>query len=90
MRLGLISFAYLRRMSSQGAAINVLLDDGSIEVVLVRMVCPPGLLPCCHLGRTLRALRDGEMLATLRERWDGWCSARRKWCAKRATRGSTC
>ena len=56
-------------MSSQGAAINAFLDKGGIEAVLVWTVCPPELLPCHHLGRTLCALRDGEMLTTLQERW---------------------
>jgi len=68
-RLRLTSLSYLWRMSSQRALLDGILDDGGIEAVLVRVACPPGLLPQKHLNRNLRSLRDDGTLDDLHGRW---------------------
>lgn len=68
-RLALASLAFLWRCAPQRAAVDALLDDGGLEAVLVRVACPPGLVPRRHLGASLRALRDGGTLERLQARW---------------------
>jgi len=57
------------RMSSQRTVLNSILDDGQIEAMLVRVACPPGLMPYRHLGKSLRELRDRGILDILKDRW---------------------
>ena len=68
-RLNLTSLSYLWRMSNQRTVLNSILDDGQIDAVLVRVACPPGLMPYRHLGKSLRTLRDMGTLDKLKERW---------------------
>ncbi|KAL7534581.1 hypothetical protein ACHAXR_006690 [Thalassiosira sp. AJA248-18] len=68
-RLNLTSLSYLWRMSSQRTVLNAILDDGQIDAVLVRVACPPGLMPYRHLGKYLRELRDRGILDQLKDRW---------------------
>lgn len=57
-RLNLTSLSYLWRMSSQRTLLNSILDEGQIDAVLVRVACPPGLMPNIHLGKSLLELRN--------------------------------
>lgn len=68
-RLNLTSLSYLWRMSSQRTILDSILDDGQIDAVLVRVACPPGLVPHRHLGKQLRSLRDSGILDQLKDRW---------------------
>lgn len=68
-RLNLISLSYLWRMSSQRTLLDSILDDGEIDAVLVRVACPPGLIPHRHLGKSLRELRDRGVLDQLNDRY---------------------
>ena len=68
-RLNLTSLSYLWRMSSQRTLLNSILDDGEVDAVLVRVACPPGLLPYRHLGKSLRELRDRGILDQLKDRY---------------------
>mmetsp|Transcript_14354 Transcript_14354/g.22147 ORF Transcript_14354/g.22147 Transcript_14354/m.22147 type:complete len:914 (+) Transcript_14354:104-2845(+) len=68
-RLNLTSLSYLWRMSSQRSLLDSILDDGEIEAILVRVACPPGLMPYRHLGKSLRDLRDKGVLDHLKEKW---------------------
>ncbi len=68
-RLNLTSLSYLWRMSSQRLLIDSILDDGQIDAVLVRVACPPGLMPYRHLGKSLRDLRDRGVLDQLNDRY---------------------
>ena len=68
-RLQLTSLSYLWRMSSQTTILNSILDDGNIDAVLVRVACPPGLMPHRHLGKSLRELRDGGVLDQLKDKF---------------------
>eukprot|EP00934_Nitzschia_sp_Nitz4_P008816 Nitzschia sp. Nitz4//scaffold45_size130396//106541//109024//NITZ4_003469-RA/size130396-processed-gene-0.201-mRNA-1//1//CDS//3329552458//8806//frame0 len=51
-RLGLVSLGYLWRLSPQKELLQRMLEDG-IDAVLVRVACPPGLIPRKHLNKTL-------------------------------------
>jgi len=68
-RLNLTSLSYLWRMASQRSILNSILDDGEIDAVLVRVACPPGLMPYRHLGKSLRELRDRGILDALKEKF---------------------
>jgi len=68
-RLNLTSLSYLWRMASQRSVLNSILDDGEIDTVLVRVACPPGLMPYRHLGKSLRELRDRGILDALKEKF---------------------
>lgn len=68
-RLNLTSLSYLWRMSSQRTLLDSILDDGEIEAILVRVACPPGLMPYRHLGKSLRDLRDKGILDHLKDKW---------------------
>jgi enamine deaminase RidA (YjgF/YER057c/UK114 family) len=56
-------------MSSQRTLLNSILDDGQIDAVLVRVACPPGLMPNKHLGKSLLELRNGGVLDQLKDRY---------------------
>ena len=68
-RLNLTSLSFLWRMSSQRTLLNSILDDGQIDAVLVRVACPPGLMPSRHLGKSLLELRNGGVLERLKDRY---------------------
>jgi uncharacterized protein (TIGR00290 family) len=68
-RLNLTSLSYLWRMSSQRTLLDSILDDGQIDAVLVRVACPPGLMPNRHLGKSLLELRNGGVLDQLKDRY---------------------
>ncbi|KAL7454414.1 hypothetical protein ACHAWC_006057, partial [Mediolabrus comicus] len=68
-RLGLTSLSYLWRLSSQRSLLDSILDDGEIEAILVRVACPPGLMPYRHLGKSLRDLRDRGVLDHLKDKF---------------------
>ncbi|KAL7437368.1 hypothetical protein ACHAXM_009085 [Skeletonema potamos] len=68
-RLNLTSLSYLWRMSSQRSLLDSILDDGEIEAILVRVACPPGLMPYRHLGKSLRDLRDKGFLDHLKDKF---------------------
>ena len=68
-RLNLTSLSYLWRMSSQRSLLDSILDDGQIDAVLVRVACPPGLMPNRHLGKSLLELRNGGVLDRLKDRY---------------------
>lgn len=68
-RLNLTSLSYLWRMASQRSILNSILDDGEIDAVLVRVACPPGLMPYRHLRKSLRELRDRGILDALKEKF---------------------
>ncbi|KAK1741391.1 diphthine--ammonia ligase [Skeletonema marinoi] len=68
-RLNLTSLSYMWRMSSQRSLLDSILDDGEIEAILVRVACPPGLMPYRHLGKSLRDLRDKGVLDHLKDKW---------------------
>ncbi len=68
-RLNLTSLSYLWRMSSQRLLLDSILDDGQIDAVLVRVACPPGLMPYKHLGKSLRDLRDKGIFDQLNDRY---------------------
>ena len=68
-RLNLTSLSYMWRMSSQRSLIDSILDDGEIEAILVRVACPPGLMPYRHLGKSLRDLRDNGLFDHLKDKW---------------------
>ena len=68
-RLNLTSLSLLWRMSSQRTLLNSILDDGQIDAVLVRVACPPGLMPNRHLGKSLLELRNGGVLDQLKDRY---------------------
>jgi diphthine-ammonia ligase len=68
-RLNLTSLSFLWRMSSQRELLNSILDDGQIDAVLVRVACPPGLMPNRHLGKSLLELRNGGVLDQLQNRY---------------------
>lgn len=68
-RLGLTSLSYLWRLSSQRSLLDSILDDGEIEAILVRVACPPGLMPYRHLGKSLRDLRDKGVLDHLKDKF---------------------
>jgi len=67
-RLGLTSLSYLWRMLPQKELLRQMLDDG-IEAVLVKVACPPGLIPKKHLNKTLRFLSDIGLLERLNQRY---------------------
>ena len=54
-RLNLTSLSYLWRIASQHELLKRMLDDG-IVAVLVKVACPPGLVPRMHLQKTLDTL----------------------------------
>lgn len=68
-RLNLTSLSYLWRMSSQRTLLNSILDEGQIDAVLVRVACPPGLMPNIHLGKSLLELRNRGVLDQLKDRY---------------------
>ena len=68
-RLNLTSLSYMWRMSSQRSLLDSILDDGEIEAILVRVACPPGLMPYRHLGKSLRDLRDKGVLDHLKDKF---------------------
>mmetsp|Transcript_12974 Transcript_12974/g.21252 ORF Transcript_12974/g.21252 Transcript_12974/m.21252 type:complete len:905 (-) Transcript_12974:829-3543(-) len=68
-RLNLTSLSYMWRFSSQRSLLDSILDDGGIEAILVRVACPPGLMPYRHLGKSLRELRDLGVLDHLKDKW---------------------
>lgn len=68
-RLGLTSLSYLWRLSSQRSLLDSILDDGGIDAILVRVACPPGLMPYRHLGKSLRDLRDRGVLDHLKDKF---------------------
>ena len=68
-RLNLTSLSYLWRMASQRSLLDSILDDGQIDAVLVRVACPPGLMPHRHLGKSLRELRERGTLDQLNDRY---------------------
>ena len=65
-RLNLTSLSYLWRLSPQKELLRQMLDDG-IEAILVKVACPPGLVPRKHLNKTLRFLSDIGLLNRLNE-----------------------
>jgi len=65
-RLGLTSLSYLWRLGPQKELLRQMLDDG-IEAVLVKVACPPGLVPRKHLNKTLRFLSDIGLLDRLNQ-----------------------
>jgi diphthine-ammonia ligase len=65
-RLGLTSLSYLWRLGPQKELLQQMLDDG-IVAVLVKVACPPGLVPRKHLNKTLRFLSDSGLLGRLNE-----------------------
>jgi diphthine-ammonia ligase len=67
-RLGLTSFSYLWRLAPQHELLQRMLGDG-IEAVLVKVACPPGLIPSIHLNRTLGSLYYSGLFDKLHERY---------------------
>jgi len=67
-RLELTSLSYLWRLLPQKELLRQMLDDG-IEAVLVKVACPPGLIPKKHLNKTLRFLSDIGLLERLNQRY---------------------
>ena len=65
-RLGLTSLSYLWRLGPQKELLQQMLDDG-IEAILVKVACPPGLVPRKHLNKTLRFLSAIGLLGRLNE-----------------------
>jgi diphthine-ammonia ligase len=55
-RLGLTSFAYLWRRGSQHETLRAMIHEAGLEVVLVRVAAPPGLVPQRHLNKSLKQL----------------------------------
>lgn len=67
-RLGLTSLSYMWRLLPQKQLLQQMLDDG-IEAVLVKVACPPGLVPRKHLNKTLRFLSDIGLLEKLHHQY---------------------
>ncbi|OEU16324.1 adenine nucleotide alpha hydrolases-like protein, partial [Fragilariopsis cylindrus CCMP1102] len=67
-RLGLTSLSYMWRLLPQKQLLQQMLDDG-IEAVLVKVACPPGLVPRKHLNKTLRFLSDIGLLEKLHQQY---------------------
>ena len=67
-RLGLTSLSYLWRMDPQHVLLKRMLDDG-IEAILVKVACPPGLIPHKHLNMTIGQLYNSGILQTLHDRY---------------------
>ena len=67
-RLGLTSLSYLWRFLPQKELLQQILDDG-IEAVVVKVACPPGLIPRKHLNKSLRFLSEIGLLEQLHERF---------------------
>mmetsp|Transcript_20030 Transcript_20030/g.41175 ORF Transcript_20030/g.41175 Transcript_20030/m.41175 type:complete len:865 (+) Transcript_20030:225-2819(+) len=65
-RLSLTSLSYLWRLCPQKELLRQMLDDG-IEAVLVKVACPPGLVPRKHLNKSLRFLSDTGLLERLNQ-----------------------
>ena len=65
-RLGLTSLSYLWRLGPQKELLRQMLDDGIVSV-LVKVACPPGLVPRKHLNKTLGFLSDSGLLGRLNE-----------------------
>ncbi len=65
-RLQLTSLSYLWRLAPQKELLQQMLDDG-IEAVLVKVACPPGLVPRKHLNKTLRVLSMMGLLNRLHD-----------------------
>eukprot|EP00536_Pseudo-nitzschia_multiseries_P002112 jgi/Psemu1/148414/gw1.28.123.1 len=65
-RLGLTSLSYLWRFGPQKELLQQMLDDG-IEAILVKVACPPGLVPHKHLNKSLRFLSDIGLLERLNQ-----------------------
>ena len=65
-RLGLTSLSYLWRLGPQKELLRQMLDDGIVSV-LVKVACPPGLVPRKHLNKTLGFLSDTGLLGRLNE-----------------------
>ena len=68
-RLNLTSLSFLWRMSCQRALLDSILDDGEIHAILVRVACPPGLLPHKHLGKSLHELRDNGIIDDIQQKY---------------------
>lgn len=68
-RLDLISLSFLWRMSCQRTLLDSILDDGEIHAVVVRVACPPGLIPQKHLGKSLRELRDNGIIDDIQHKY---------------------
>ena len=68
-RLNLTSLSFLWRMSCQRALLDLILDDGEIQAILVRVACPPGLLPHKHLGKSLHELRDNGIIDDIQQKY---------------------
>jgi len=65
-RLGLTSLSYLWRLGPQKDLLRQMLDDG-VEAILVKVACPPGLVPHKHLNKSLRFLSDIGLLERLNQ-----------------------
>jgi diphthine-ammonia ligase len=68
-RLGWTSLGYLWRAGTQRELLDTMLAD-EMEAVLVRVACPPLLLPRRHLNKTLRHLQDCGLFPRLEARLD--------------------
>eukprot|EP00978_Attheya_sp_CCMP212_P030030 scaffold108971_cov47-Attheya_sp.AAC.1 len=68
-RLGWTSLGYLWRAGTQRQLLDTMLAD-EMEAVLVRVACPPLLLPQRHLNKTLRQLQDCGLFPRLEARLD--------------------
>lgn len=67
-RLGLTSLSYLWRLLPQKELLQQMLQD-QIEAVLVRVACPPGLIPQRHLNKSLRYLWETGLLEQLHQKY---------------------
>ena len=67
-RLGLTSLSYLWRIDPQHILLKRMLDDG-IEAILVKVACPPGLIPHKHLNKTIGQLYNSGILHKLHDRY---------------------
>ena len=65
-RLGLTSLSYLWRLGPQKELLQQMLDDG-IVAVLVKVACPPGLVPRKHLNKTGTTLHTQTQSRTTHE-----------------------